>query len=113
MKSVIIFISILVFASVAHSAEVPCGKLEAVAQNSPGFHPPLSATVKKLGRTYFHSAPSSHCKESTFIVKGDSVIVYTSYKRWMYVMFVNLKTGEDFSGWVPEGNLKILGKFHQ
>lgn len=101
------------FATSHAHAEVPveCLRLaKATGGPDDNFRPPLSATVTGSKRAYFYSAPASQCIEKrVFVVPGDTVTVYKSYKTWYQVMYVSGKTGEDFEGWVAEGRLRLDG----
>ncbi|MGU7770440.1 hypothetical protein ACV229_09700 [Burkholderia sp. MR1-5-21] len=99
-------------ATYAHAeGPVDCGKLDEAASGPDyNFRPPLSATVIGSGRAYFYSAPAAQCMtKRTFIIPGDSVTVYKPYKKWMLIMYVNGKTGEDFQGWIEESRLDLGG----
>ncbi|MFG6892057.1 hypothetical protein ACGYTX_08210 [Burkholderia pseudomallei] len=90
---------------------VECRRLaKATGGPDDNFRPPLSATVTGTGRAHFYSAPASQCIEKrVFLVPGDTVTVYKSYKTWYQVMYVSGKTGEDFEGWVEEGRVRLGG----
>ena len=93
----------------AQAASPSCGQLDAKAQEAGPFKPPLGAVVIGAGRLSFHSAPDVQCKRSEFVVPGDHVVVYVPYKHWLYVSFMNEKTGSQAEGWLPEAALRITG----
>jgi hypothetical protein len=76
------------------------------------FRPPLGATAQPQApskRVYLRSAPLEQCAAGQpFIVRGDNVTVYKPYKGWMQVMYI-AKSGDDYSGWVKETELKMEG----
>lgn len=76
------------------------------------FRPPLGATAQPQApskRVYLRSAPLEQCAAGQpFIVHGDHVTVYKPYKGWMQVMYI-AKSGDDYSGWVKETELKLEG----
>jgi riboflavin synthase alpha subunit len=45
-----------------------------------------------------------------FVIKGDSLTVYKSYKDWFNVMYI-AKDGEDYTGWVSSKQIKINGQY--
>jgi hypothetical protein len=92
-------------------AAVDCQKLgEATGGPDDNFRPPLSAHVVGVGRAEFYSAPASECMiKHLFIIPGDEVTVYKSYKNWYQVMYTNNKTGEDFEGWIEDRRLRLEG----
>ncbi|MFO1519535.1 MAG: hypothetical protein U1F57_07755 [bacterium] len=88
-----------------------CSKLndEATAKAA-AFYPRESYSVTGSGRLYFYSAPSSECREEkTFVIPGDSLVLYSEYKGWYNVGFFNTKTGNDAFGWVKPERLKYSG----
>ncbi len=88
-----------------------CHRLNEAAGGVEGnFRPPATATVVGSGRAYFYSAPVATCAmKQTFIVPGDTVIVYKPYKHWYQVMYVD-KAGQDFEGWLEEKRLHLTGQ---
>jgi hypothetical protein len=90
-----------------------CKKLAGqVSGPDDNFRPPLGATAQPQApskRVYLRSAPLEQCAAGQpFIVRGDNVTVYKPYKGWMQVMYI-AKTGDDYSGWVKETELKMEG----
>jgi hypothetical protein len=61
-------------------------------------------------RSYFYTAPKSTCaNKQLFLIKGDVVDAYFDYGDYTYVMYINLKTGEDTTGWLLTHHLKETG----
>ena len=100
-----------VLLSATCAAEVDCWKVQKQAEErSAGFYPRRSYSVGGKGRLYFHSAPDTGCRfKDIFVIPGDSLVVYSSFNEWYEVMYINPKTGEDFSGWVRSERLKFSG----
>ncbi len=92
-------------------AEVNCSKINSEAvKDEAGFYPRRTYAVEGKGRLYFHTAPDARCRsKDIFVIPGDSLIVYSSFQGWYSVMYINPKTGEDFSGWVRPERLKFSG----
>ncbi|GAA5166514.1 hypothetical protein GCM10025770_23750 [Viridibacterium curvum] len=107
VAAVFVLIGAVLGAQASESSE--CERIDSRGQRSVGFHPRLSATVSGVGRAWLYAAPTEKCKTKRFIVPGDSVTVYTPYKGWFHVMYINVSTGEDFEAWVKEDRLKITG----
>ncbi|ALM82801.1 hypothetical protein [Bordetella sp. N] len=94
-------------------ADARCDQLnEKLSGPDNNFRPPLGATAEPVApskRVYLRSAPDEQCVAGQpFIVKGDHVTVYKPYKEWMQVMYVS-KSGEDYTGWVKETEIKESG----
>jgi hypothetical protein len=100
-----------VLLSATCAAEVNCGKVHKQAeQGSAGFYPRRSYSVEGKGRIYFHTAPDTRCRtKDIFVIQGDSLVVYSSFDGWYEVMYINPKSGEDYSGWVRSERLKFSG----
>jgi hypothetical protein len=79
-----------------------CGRLNTIAQAAPGFHPSAEAKVTAKGRTWLYGAPSEHCKSDKHLVLNDYVTVYTPVNGWVYVMYINAKTGVETIAWLKE-----------
>jgi len=87
-----------------------CSKLAGEAEAS-GItnYPSAEAKVIGSGKIGFYSAPNAECKiKGLYVVKGNYLTVYKSYKGWVNVMYL-AKSGEDFIGWLPESKVKIVG----
>lgn len=89
-----------------------CTKLAVEAEASGiSYHPPFEAKVIGNGKIGIYSSPNAECKiNGVFVVKGNYLTVYKSYKGWINVMYV-AKNGEDFIGWLPESKVKIVGQY--
>ncbi len=62
------------------------------------------------GRLPFHSAPDPSCKmPGVFVIPGQTVIAYSSYKDYTSVMYINQKTNDSVTGWVLSPRLKGTG----
>jgi hypothetical protein len=94
-----------------HAKAVDCKHAEILAeQEKAAFYPRQTHAVTGNGRLYLHTAPDPECRlKEVFVVPGDVLIVYSEYKGWYDVMFVNHKTGNDFTGWVKADRLKYTG----
>lgn len=67
-------------------------------------------TVTGTGRLQFYSAPSKACRmHGVFIVPGDTVTAYRIHEGFVSVLYLNLKTGTDASGWVELKRLSANG----
>ena len=88
-----------------------CAKLNDEANAKAAMrYPRESYSVTGKGRLHFYSAPSSKCRdENTFVLPGDSLVLYSDYKGWYNVGFFNEKTGNDAFGWVKPARLKYNG----
>lgn len=104
-----ILISSLIWVS-SNALAVDCDNLaEVTSDNATYYYPRLIKEVTKKGRLYFYDAPHEKCRSDIFIIKGDAVITYEYYNGFDLAMFINLDTGEDFVGWLPEKSLKTVG----
>jgi len=92
-------------------AQADCKKMNDDANaKAASFYPRESYTVKGSGRLYFYEAPSPECLEkNTFVIPGDSLVVYSDFKGWYNVGFFNSKTGGETDGWVKPERLKYNG----
>jgi len=88
-----------------------CAKLnEEATAKAAAYYPRESYAVTGTGRLYFYTAPSTECRdEKTFVIPGDSLVLYSDYKGWYNVGFFNAKTGKDALGWVRPERLKYSG----
>jgi hypothetical protein len=105
-------ISFLVLACLPSSfAWADCTKLNDEANaKAAAYYPRESYTVTGAGHLYFYTAPSAECRdEKTFVIPGDSLVLYSDYKGWYNVGFFNTKTGKDAFGWVKPARLKYNG----
>lgn len=111
MKKILLFFAALAASQLSQAAQPNCAVMNKIAdRNAAVYSPILGKKVMKPGRLYFHTAPHSACKmPSTFIIKGDDVIVYQHYNGYDYVMFTNDKTGVDTEGWVLAKALRTTG----
>lgn len=97
---------------ICFASESNCTKLADEAGIS-GIHyyPSAEAKVIGSGKVGFYSSPNAKCKiKGEFVVKGNYLTVYKSYKSWVNVMYV-AKDGEDLIGWLPESKVKIVGQY--
>lgn len=107
------FLAILLV-TLVHSAHggTSCNSLEKKAQQV-GVHIPGSEAGRVVvgsERAQFYSAPSAHCKmKGVFVVPGDSLYGYIEHDGFTSVMFVNLKTNAEATGWVESSRLKETG----
>ncbi len=113
MRVTLIF-CILVFASVAQSAEYTnfCNETNAKANldmaHIPGYQ--SGRRVIGKGRAYFHSAPDEKCRDKKiFIVPGDLLNAYAEYNGFTRVMYIHPVTGADTEGWIKTGRLEFTG----
>ena len=99
------------------AATAQAGKLEACREPEEGtdkvpiFSPRLAERVIGAGRLQFYSAPDSRCPlRGVFVIPGDELVAYAETDDgWTSVMYLNPKTGNDFSGWVRSERLKATG----
>jgi hypothetical protein len=62
------------------------------------------------GRLQFYSAPSYSCKiMGIFILRGETVVTYTTFGRFTSVAYLNGKSNEPVTGWVESSRLKPTG----
>ena len=104
---------LLCFTSLVCSAsESNCTKLADEAGDSGiPYYPSAEAKVIGGGKVGFYSSPNAKCKvKGVFVVKGNYLTVFKTYKDWVNVMYV-AKNGEDFIGWLPESKVKIVGQY--
>lgn len=88
-----------------------CAKWNDEANRKAAVHYPReSYSVTGAGRLYFYSAPNAECRDkTTFVIPGDSLILYSDYMGWYNVGFFNTKTGNDAFGWVKPARLQFKG----
>ncbi len=93
------------------SAHAACTEPQAGSDRAPALSPPLSQVVTGSGRLQFHSAPDGACPmKGVFIIPKDAVIAHTQTRDgWSSVMYLDLRTGNDVSGWVRSARLKTIG----
>ncbi|WP_251029730.1 hypothetical protein [Pseudomonas fluorescens] len=98
----------------AHAeAPVDCEALsDNVSLEAAEYRPPLEAKVIGEGRLYFHSGPNAACmNKKVYVIPNDGLTVYASSDSgWAQVMYI-AKDGQDFTGWVEEKRLKLLGHY--
>jgi len=98
----------------AHAeAPVDCEALsDNVSLEAAEYRPPLEAKVIGEGRLHFHSGPNAVCmNKKVYVIPNDSLTVYASSDSgWAQVMYI-AKDGQDFTGWVEEKRLKLLGHY--
>lgn len=108
--AIVIFVFCLsVYASAARAVdktESRCEILNEQAQQEL-FKPPRAGLITGRGRVHFHSAPDHGCGDKLFIVPGDRVTIYNPYKDWLYVMYINSKTGEDYMAWIARERVQM------
>lgn len=90
----------------------PCADASAKAKREriiiPGYLSGHKITGK--GRAYFYAHPSDSCREKdTFVIPGDQLIAYETYKDFTYVMYIHPRTGVDTSGWIKSNRLESTG----
>lgn len=62
------------------------------------------------GRVFFYSAPEPECKmASTFVVPGETLNAYIEHNGFTFVLYQNLTTATQASGWVISARLKDNG----
>ncbi|MFC6299919.1 SH3 domain-containing protein [Pseudomonas sp. CCM 7893] len=98
----------------AHAeAPVDCEALsDNVSLEAAEYRPPMEAKVIGEGRLHFHSGPNAVCmNKKVYVIPNDSLTVYASSDSgWAQVMYI-AKDGQDFTGWVEEKRLKLLGHY--
>lgn len=105
---------VIAVCSTACADELPssaeCGALDKSARQNDSMIDPVSAfAVTGKGRFYLYAAPDEKCITKVFVIPGDSLIGYSTYKGFHNIMYMNPKTGADFSGWVLSDRLKFTG----
>lgn len=109
-KEITVAISITCAVGIANAQKTDCRKVLAAAEAKAGYMTTISAEVSGSGRLYFHTAPHDDCRSmDIFVLPGEVVYAYTESEGWMSVMYVNIKTGKDASGWVKKSRLKVTG----
>jgi hypothetical protein len=74
------------------------------------LNPPSAYVVAGTGRLPFHLAPDAACRDKNiFVIPGDRLTAYSEYQGYTSVMYLNPKTGQDFSGWVESKRLQFAG----
>ena len=94
-------------AAAAMEQQLKCVQLNQQGQQASGFHPVAHGKVIGAGRALLHTAPTSECANGLHIVNGDRLTVYTPFEGWLYVMYVNPKTGVDVLAWVKEDRVQF------
>ena len=112
MFKIILFILLTCLSQISFAAEATCTKLSKRADSmDDNFRPPLEGKVIGNKKLYFYTAPDLQCKmKGIFVIKGDSLTVYSPYKNWLYVIYI-AKDGEDYMGWVWSKQVKIIGQY--
>ena len=112
MLRFIILVLLSISSAISFSAESQCSKLvKRVVINRESYRPPMEGKIIGNNKNYFYSSPDLQCKmKGTFVVEGDSITVYGSYKDWFNVMYI-ATTGEDYVAWIPSKQVKITGQY--
>lgn len=110
-KIVLTLLTIFSLSTPSFAEQGACSNISTQAEKEGAFlNPPTSHEVIGNGRLYFYNAPNDSCRsKDIFVIPGDSLIAYTKFNEWLSVMYINLKTGKDYSGWVKSDRLKITG----
>lgn len=92
----------------ALAAQGLCENISRQVEKEQAFlNPPESHKVIGEGRLYLYTAPNESCRsKDTFVIPGDTLFAYTEFKGWYSVMYINLKTGDEYHGWVRPERLK-------
>ena len=103
----VVFSFLLCFSGVARSNDL-CEKPEADSKIH-GVHISGSTsgrTVVGEGRAKFYSGPSYKCQmKGVFVIPGDTLHAYIEYKGFTSVIFMNIKTGAEVTGWLESSRL--------
>jgi hypothetical protein len=112
MIKIVSFILLTCLIQISFAAEPTCARLSKQADSmDDNYRPPLEGKVIGNKKLYFYTAPDSQCKmKGIFVIKGDSLTVYSPYKNWLNVMYIT-KDGEDYIGWVSSKQVKIIGQY--
>jgi hypothetical protein len=112
MLKVIFIVLLSCFAQPSFAAEQVCAKLSEQADSMDDYYrPSLEGKVIGSKKLYFYTAPNAQCKmKGVYVIKGDSLAVYKSYKDWLKVMYI-AKDGEDYIAWVSSKQVKIIGQY--
>jgi hypothetical protein len=101
----------LLVSGVAFATACAAGPACKEPTDAPIFSPPLANVVTGKGRLQFYAAPNQHCPmDGVFIVQNDTVVAYAATDDgWTSVMYLNPRSGADYSGWVRSNRLKVTG----
>ena len=112
MFKVILIFLLSFFVQTSFAAELACTKLSKQVDSQDDYYrPPLEGKVIGNQKLNFYTAPATKCKmNGVFVIKGDWLTVYRSYKDWLDVMYI-AKDGQDYIGWVPAKQVKINGQY--
>ncbi|HSI44526.1 MAG TPA: hypothetical protein VK949_09305 [Methylotenera sp.] len=111
-RAIFLFV-LLCFCSLACFANQSiCTKITSEAETSGIlYYPTAEAKVIENGKVSLYSSPNTACKiKGMFVIKGNYLTVYKSYKGWVNVMYV-ANSGEDVIGWLPESKVKIMAQY--
>ena len=97
----------------AQPGDDPCERLQADLEPDrliviPGDRSGHVVTGK--GRLYFHSAPADACRSGIFIIPGDTVDAVEAYDDFLQATYVNPRSGESTTGWLPSHRLEPTGE---
>ena len=109
MLKFLLFVLLSLASQVSFAAEQACTKLAAKVDSLDEYYlPPIEGKVIGNKRLYFYTAPDLQCKmKGIFMIKNDSLTVYSTYKNWLRVMYIG-KNGEDYVGWVSAKMVRIM-----
>lgn len=111
MFKTILFVVLNCLTQISFALEPACTELSKQASMDDSYLPPLEGKVIGNKKLYFYTASDLQCKmKGIFLIKGDSLTVYSRYKDWFNVMYI-AKDGEDYIGWVSSKQVKIIGKY--
>lgn len=101
----------LMLASCAFAESDLCTHLSTQAEHEQALlNPPASYRVGGTGRLYFHTAPADACRTNDiFVIPNDELIAYSDYAGWYSVMYINPRTGKNYTGWIKSDRLQWLG----
>jgi hypothetical protein len=105
------FLLILLSPSFCLAGNIDCEKLHSSAFEKGRLGYTYEGKITGKGRAYFHQAPTDKClTKEVFLVSGDFISIYAESNGWLYLMYIN-KQGEDFSGWISESRIEIIGPY--
>lgn len=114
MKFTVLLFLTIFFVSDSHgeASKLSCSEINKKIRRFQISIPGYQSGVKIVGngRATIYSAPDESCKlKLKFFQPGQKMNVYSDYEGYSFVIYMNLKTDEEISGWVKSNRLEKTG----
>ncbi|WP_143062207.1 hypothetical protein [Paraburkholderia diazotrophica] len=110
MRLGVVLLAVFSFWRITQAAE--CGEFDSLVKKREMYVPGADSErqVAGNGRLQFYSAPDVKCKMAgVFILPHQKIDAYYTYGYYTSVVYIDVKTGSNVSGWVRSNRLKSTG----